>query len=104
MSAQHDFAAWTKSTAFHINLTEWAIQELLITEHYTQMAPQRGVSMNRLRTYYLLRRGLIERAPGEAGNWILSEAGIHVAALVRLAGFKSGLESSVPAEVVPVGV
>ncbi len=90
-----DFKSWARSTAFHLSLCGWAITEILIFQQYEETAfrggyPNTGVSLaSRSTADYLRRRGLIERCgvEGYGGNWLLTEAGMHVAALLKIAGF-----------------
>ena len=92
-----DFAEWSRSTSFNISLTQWAITELLILAAYEDAAkaagaPNIGLSFTlKSCTNYLRRRGLIDRCQldGYQGNWTLTEAGRHVVALLRLAGFST---------------
>jgi hypothetical protein len=93
--ANHNFAEYARSSAFHINLTSWAITELLIFAGYEKKSEETksrntGLSMTlKSSANYLQRRGLIERCPIETygDHWVLTDAGRHVAALLAIAGF-----------------
>lgn len=42
MKLNQDFAGWTRQTAFAIHLSEWAITELLIMDHYERNSIPKG--------------------------------------------------------------
>lgn len=86
-----DFAAWTRSCSFAINLSEWAITEILIMESYCKGEDEpAGVAItSRFAWSYLMRKGLCRRSKkdGFQGLFVLTEAGKAMAQLLRCAGF-----------------
>lgn len=88
----HDFAAWSRSTSFSISLSERAITEILLLQHYCKdntETRERGLILNRMSAGYVTRKGLARRSreEGYGGTYVLTEAGKAVATLLRCAGF-----------------
>ena len=104
------FATWTRRTAFALTLSEPAISNLLGMLDWEDKVKDPNETLNGLlpatvgdphrygfRLYtptqasYLERRGLIIHAAhvNDPTNYCLTEAGTHVARLLRCAGFKN---------------